>query len=409
MTKLPSQARIEHLCIRNYRALRHAELRDLKPFTVLVGPNGSGKSTVLDALSFVADCFRVGLQQAWIDRGSGHELKTRGQNGPIGISIGYREQPDGELITYLLEIDEEDGKPIVTNERVTARSRRISNPEILLNHTKVQGEDEGKVITKSLKSIGDATAILVGADLLAVNVFGQFQDNPKLVGLRRFIHDWQNFELSIAGLRAEMPRSPQQGLNETGDNLASMIHYLGRHDPERLDRIFRILASRVPQAERALAEEMADGRLALRIKDAAFREPILARFASDGTLKILAYLLLLHQSKPPRFISIEEPENYLHPRLMYPLAEEFRNGSAQSQLLVTTHSPYFLDALQPDEVRVLYRDENGYTQAVRASDITDVREFMADGGVLGDLWMEGRFHIGDPLTNSGMPVRRAGS
>jgi predicted ATPase len=409
MSKPHSQARIEHLSIRNYRALQHVQLHDLKAFTVLVGPNGSGKSTVLDALSFVSECFRVGLPRAWMDRGSGQELKTRGQNDPIGISIGYREQPDGELITYLLEIDEEDGRPVVTNERVTAEHRRAGETETILEHIKVPGEDEGEVIRKNNAPGSNERTILIGADLIAANVLGQLQDNPILVGLRRFIHDWQKVDLSIASLRAEMSRSRQHELSESGDNLANVIHYLGGHDPERLDQVFRVLASRVPQAEKALAEEMADGRLVLRIKDAAFRETILARFASDGTLKMLAFLILLHQAKAPRFISIEEPENYLHPRLMYPLAEEFRNASGQSQLLLTTHSPYFVDALRPDEVRILYRDENGYTQAVRASDIDDVREFMADGALLGDLWMEGRFHVGDPLTNFGLPVRRAGS
>ncbi len=78
---------------------------------------------------------------------------------------------------------------------------------------------------------------------------------------------------------------------------------------------------------------MADGRLRLRIKDAPFDEPILARFASEGTLKLLAYLVLLNDPIPPRFIGIEEPENFLHPRLMYSLAEDFRTASERSRIL----------------------------------------------------------------------------
>jgi predicted ATPase len=209
-------------------------------------------------------------------------------------------------------------------------------------------------------------------------------------------------------MRGQLSGGPQARLNASGDNLASVILYLSRHDPERLDRAFRILAQRVPQVEKALAEEMTDGRLILRIKDSSFHDATFARFASDGTLKILALLLLFDQSKPPTLIGIEEPENYLHPRLMYPLAEDFRAATERSQLLVTTHSPYFLNALRPEEVRVLYRDENGYTQTQRAADIHGVREFMENGGVLGDLWMEGHFNVGDPLSNWGMPRLAAG-
>jgi predicted ATPase len=155
-----------------------------------------------------------------------------------------------------------------------------------------------------------------------------------------------------------------------------------------------------------LAEPMQDGRLLLQIKDAPFDNPVLARFASDGTLKMLAYLMLLNDPNPPSFIGIEEPENFLHPRLLPELAEECRAASEHGQLLVTTHSPFFVNALRPEEVRVLYRDEQGYTQAIRALDIQGVKEFMDAGASLGHLWLEGRFGMGDPLVNQGAPTRK---
>lgn len=78
-----------------------------------------------------------------------------------------------------------------------------------------------------------------------------------------------------------------------------------------------------------------------------------------------------------------------------------------SQLLVTTHSPFFVNQLSPDQVRVLYRDTAGYTQAVRAADIVGVKEFVAEGALLGQLWLEGYLGVGDPLTNSGAPLSAA--
>ena len=150
---------------------------------------------------------------------------------------------------------------------------------------------------------------------------------------------------------------------------------------------------------------MPDGRLLLQIKDAPFSSPVLARFASDGTLKMLAYLLLLNDPAPPPFIGIEEPENYLHPRLLPELAEECRVAAASTQLLVTTHSPFFLNSMRPEEVRVLWRDEQGYTQARRAADLPGGREFVSHGALLGHLWMEGQLGVGDPLVNQGAPTR----
>ena len=154
---------------------------------------------------------------------------------------------------------------------------------------------------------------------------------------------------------------------------------------------------------------MPDGRLLLRIKDAPFSKPVTARFASDGTLKMLAYLVLLHDPVPPPFIGIEEPENFLHPRLLWGLAEECRGAVAETQLLVTTHSPFFLDALQPNEVRVLWRNESGYTMCNALNQNTKVKAFMDAGALLGDLWMEGYFEVGDPLTEDGMLTRRRGT
>jgi hypothetical protein len=71
---------------------------------------------------------------------------------------------------------------------------------------------------------------------------------------------------------------------------------------------------------------------------------------------------------------------------------------------VTTHSPFFIDSLRADELRVLYRDDAGYTQARRVADIPGVPEFVEAGASLGQLWLEGRFGVGDPLVRSGGPA-----
>jgi predicted ATPase len=396
-------ARIEYLKVKNYRALREVEFKDLTRFTVLLGPNGSGKSTVFDVFAFLAECFELGLRRAWDRRGRARELKTRGGEGPISIEIKYRE-PGYPLITYHLAVDEQAGAPVVVEEWLRWKRGSHGQPFRFLDYREGHGravsgeqpDEQDKRIDIPLKS----------ADLLAVNALGQFAEHPRVAALRDFITGWYVSYLSAESARGQPEAGPQEHLTRTGDNLANVIQYLAEQHSKRLEKIFEALRRRVPRIERVLAETMADGRLLLQIKDAPFSHPVLAKFASDGTLKMLAYLVLLYDPAPPAFIGVEEPENFLHPRLLAELAEECRAATDRTQLLVTTHSPFFLNALRPEEVRVLWRDEQGYTRAERVLDRPGVKEFVDHGALLGQLWMEGQLGVGDPLVNQGAPTTK---
>ncbi|MBL8260304.1 MAG: AAA family ATPase [Candidatus Competibacteraceae bacterium] len=398
-------ARIEYLRVENYRALKSIELRDITPITVLLGPNGSGKSTVFDVFNFLSECFQFGLRHAWDRRGRARELKTREQNGPIVFELKYREKPDQPLITFHLAVDEEGGKVFVAEEWLAwRRGKRVGKPFRFLDYKRGQGSAiSGKEPDARDKRIESP---LRSADLIAVNTLGQFAEHPRVAALREFITDWYVSYLSIDDTRGQPEAGPQERLSKSGDNLPNVIQYLKEQHPDSLESIFEVLRRRVPRLEKVLADPMPDGRLLLQIKDAPFDRPVLSRFASDGTLKLLAYLTVLHAPEPPQFVGIEEPENFLHPRLLPQLAEECRAATQHSQLLVTTHSPFFLNAMRPEEVRVLYRDEQGYTQAVRASDIRGVTDFLSAGASLGHLWLEGRFGVGDPLVNHGAPQQQ---
>lgn len=401
----PGPARIEYLRVENYRALRAVELRDITPLTVLLGPNGSGKSTIFDVFNFLSECFRLGLPHAWDRRGRAKELRTRGSEGPVVIEIKYRERPQQPIITYHLAIDEGPKGPVVAEEWLQWRRGAAGKPFRFLNYR----EGRGSAVSGEMPDEQDARVEtpLRSPDLVAVNTLGQFAEHPRVAALREFITDWYVSYLSIDDARSQPEAGPQSRLSKSGDNLPNVIQYLKEQHPEQLQKIFGILQRRVPRLEKVLADEMPDGRLLLQIKDAPFEKPVLSRFASDGTLKLLAYLTVLHDPRPPQFVGVEEPENFLHPRLLPELAEECRGATARSQLLVTTHSPFFLNAVQADEVWALYRDEKGYTQAARTSEIKGVPEFLEHGASMGHLWMEGRLGLSDPLVNAGAPARRS--
>ncbi|WP_293062586.1 AAA family ATPase [Okeania sp. SIO2B3] len=401
--KMPKQSipRIEYLRVQNYRALRDLELKKITPLTVFLGPNGSGKSTIFDVFAFLAECFTDGLRKAWEKRGRFRELRTRDTEGNIVFELKYRETKKSPLITYHLAIAERIKGPYVAEEWLQWRRAERGKPFKFLDFKEGEGE-----VTTGEKPDKDDNRIkekLESAEFLAVSTLGQFAKHPRVSALRKFITGWHLSYLTADNTRSIPEAGAQERLSPTGDNLPNVIQYLKEQHPERLEKILDILSCRVPRLEKVAASIMQDGRLLLQIKDAPFATPILAKFASDGTLKMLAYLTVLHDPDPAQLIGIEEPENHLHPRLLPELAEECRAASANTQLMVTTHSPFFVDGLKPQELWVLYRDKNGYTQAKRTDEMPGIKEFVEEGASLGDLWMEDFFEVGNPLKNQGAP------
>lgn len=377
--QLTKRPRIERLHVERYRALRNLDLSGLTPLTAFLGPNGSGKSTILDVFGFLAECFSVGLRHAWDRRGRFRELRTRGSEGPIVIELGYKERQDLPLLTYHLEIDESAGGPFVAQEWLESadQSSRLLDFQ----------SGAGFVIDAE---VGEARERLSSPEAIAVNTLGQLYRYRRIAALRDFIADWYLSALSVDG-RMAVETGPQERLSANGDNLPNVIQYLREKHPEQLEQILAALVRCVPRLERIATELTPDGRLSLLIKDAPFTDPIPARFASEGTMKLLSYLTLLYDPDPPRLIGIEEPESHLHPRLLQDLAEECRQASARTQLLISTHSPFFVNGLRAEEVWALVRDRNGHTLARRVAEIRGVPEFLDEGALLGDLWVEGHF------------------
>ena len=157
------------------------------------------------------------------------------------------------------------------------------------------------------------------------------------------------------------------------------------------------MRERVPGVSSVVPKPTEDGRLLLQFQDGAFVDPFVDRYVSDGTIKMFAYLVLLHDPDPHPLLCVEEPENQLYPGLLLELAEEFRDYAirGRGQVMVSTHSPDFLNALDVDEVFWLVK-KNGYTQVHRARDDAQIVTYMNDGDKMGYLWKQGFFEGVDP-------------
>ncbi|MGL6196051.1 MAG: AAA family ATPase, partial [Thermoguttaceae bacterium] len=127
----------------------------------------------------------------------------------------------------------------------------------------------------------------------------------------------------------------------------------------------------------------------LCFQNEGFSEPFYASQISDGTLRMFAYMLLFADPSPAPFICFEEPENGLYHKLLRSFIDEIRDyldNGCGSQFFITTHQPYLVDALSPQEVWVLEKGADGFATIRRASDDPIVRCMVEGGQPLGTLW-----------------------
>jgi len=219
---------------------------------------------------------------------------------------------------------------------------------------------------------------------------GTLKQHPRITAFRQFIEGWYLSYFTPDAARALPMAGPQKHLNIHGDNLGNVVQFMEREHPDRFQKILKRIASKIPGIDKIDTEKTSDGRLLLRFNDRGFHTPFYAQQMSDGTLKIFAYLLLLEDPSPPPFICIEEPENGLYHKLLETLAQEFREHATgkkgSSQVFITTHQPYFVNALEPEEVWVLDKGNDGFSTIRRASDVPLIKEMVAQELPLGGLW-----------------------
>ncbi|MGA2033540.1 MAG: AAA family ATPase [Thermoguttaceae bacterium] len=394
--------KIESIRLKNFKAFRDVELRELPNFCVVVGANGSGKTTLFDVFGFLHDCLTGNVRQALDSRGRFQEVVSRdSKEKTILIELQYRMDIVGvdRLVTYLLEIGENKKAPVVKREILRYKRGRHGKPYHFLDFQ----EGRGYAITneedfnKPDEALTRENQTLDAADILAIKGLGQFERFKAANAFRRLIESWHVSDFHIEAARGRKEAAGEsEHLSETGDNLRRAAHFLYREHRSVFDKILSIMVRRVPGLGNIEPRLMDDGSLILRFRDTAFKTPFLDRYVSDGTIKMFAYLVLLHDPKPHPLLCVEEPENQLYPRLMVELAEEFRDYAKRGgQVFVSTLSPDFLNACELEEVLWLVKKE-GYSKVVRAKDDPQISAYMAEGDKMGFLWKQGFFEGADP-------------
>ena len=424
-------AKIEGFRVKNFRSLKDVTLGKLSsiqnaapltPLTAVIGKNGAGKSTLFDVFGFLADCLKYGVEEACDNNGRGgfQRLQSQGSNEPIEFEIYYKQDGKARPITYELSISADKfGRPFVKKERL--RQRRKGQKQgwpfsfLHLNDGKGivwKGESEGiqipdteeDIFVQLLKTLketpekesGETDYIeLDNKRKLGIATLGSLTKHPRISKFRQFIEGWYLSYFTPDAARSLPLAGPQQHLNIHGDNLGNVVQFMEREHEARFKNILENIAKKIPGIETIETDKTEDGRLLLKFNDKGFSDPFYSQQMSDGTLKVFAYLLLLEDPTPPPFLCIEEPENGLYHKLLETLTEEFREHATGrkggSQVFITTHQPYLVDALEPDEVWLLEKGEDGFSTVRRISDNPIVNSLAEEGLPLGSLWYSDYF------------------
>ena len=292
-----------------------------------------------------------------------------------------------------------DGRPVVVHEVLRYRGGQGSGrPWNFVDFSR----GRGKAITNE-SVYGEAGAVeereefeLDDPGVLAIKGLGQFRGFRVVSEFRSLIENWYISNFHIADARPSAEAGYAEHLSTRGDNVAQVAQYLYENHPKQFEGVLEAMRARVPGVKAVEAKPTEDGRLVLRFQDGSFQDPFIARYVSDGTIKMFAYLVLLHDPNPYSLLAVEEPENQLYPSLLGELIEEFRDYARRGgQAFVSTHSPDFLSGAELKEIYWLEK-VNGFSVVRRGSDSRLLRDLVEEGDLPGALWKQRLFEGADP-------------
>lgn len=385
--------RIESITIENFKVFKKTTIKDLPKMAVFLGPNGSGKSTFFDVFGFLSDCLQNNVNIAINRRGGFHELISRDTelSEKIKFEIKFRnplvDEDRPPLVTYSIEIGFSQGKSYISKEVLKYRRGQYGRPWHFLDFSNGEGyaiSNEDEYDSKESQEKREFQKV-ASPDIMAIKGLGQFEKYKVISAFRNLLERWyvSNFKIDYGRNLSETGLS--EHLSITGHNLAQVTKYMYDYHRPIFDSILEKLPRRIPGINKVEAKETEDGMILLRFQDKSFKNPFLSKFVSDGTIKMFAYLILLHDPNPHPLLCIEEPENFLHPDLLLELCEEIREYSERGgQVLVSSHSPDFVNGVKVNELYFLVK-EDGFTDIKSASDDPLVVE-LAEENQLGWLW-----------------------
>lgn len=389
--------KIEALRVKNFKAFKDIKLTNLPAISVFIGANGTGKTTLFDVFGFLRDALQDNVRVALQKRGGFKEVITRGEAGSIEIEVKFREHDEDKhspLVTYSLVIELDNNQPVVKREILKYRRGERGKSWHFLDFKKGSGmaiTNESSYEDQESKEEREEQTV-DSADILALKGLGQFQRFKAANSFRKLIESWHVSDFHIGDARPSQETGYAEHLSTRGENMALVAQFMYENHRPIFAEILEKMAQRVPGVSNVEATDTEDGRILLRFQDGSFKDPFIARYVSDGTIKMFAYLLLLHDPNPHPLLCVEEPENQLYPSLFCGLVEEFRDYADKGgQVMISTHSPDVLNYIKLNEIFCLTKKQ-GITVIERASENPLLVNLIKEGDLPGALWKQGLFN-----------------
>lgn len=367
--------------VQNFKALRDITL-ELTPIHALIGPNDSGKTSILNALAALSRSADLPLQQAFAGLWEGRELVWHG-NALGTVRLSAESFADGFPFKYSLECRFPNaGRNVVVENENASFEQEIDFSRRGQGDTRVRGvcisnENAPEVLKHACRTVHEALSGVhyhrwIGRHLAlpaAPDSERRFRLNPDGFGLALFLDDILGFD--------------RDQFNQLERKFCSIF-------PEVSSiKLMPQMAFRSPyeSIEQVSKLNSADGK-GLYFQLQGSKQLVPAAQASDGALLILGYLAILFSPNPPRLLLIEEPENGIHPKRLKMVVEILREivlEQPRTQVVLTTHSPYAVDLLKPEEVTLCTKGKDGAVSLTRMAESQDVRDQLSVF-TLGEIW-----------------------
>ena len=380
--------------IENFKSIEKAEV-ELGKFNVLIGPNNSGKSNFLEAILLMKKLTNYDTGRIFTERDSFEKYLWRDK---ITANFSFHMAQNSKIPIYQIALSHgEYYWPFVKTEHIESKKDNL-----------ILHRSEKRIMVRLIS--GDPTSSYGAPVSTSTSVLNTMKSSPTI--LRKAassepIRFPQNFidvadEFNTYQLYKFNPKKfhePSQiktdvqipEIAEDGFGLPSLLMHYVTNDRDLFDEIEETLTNNeqfsfIKRINPTHTEKVLS-RLTFKDKSGKVFE---SGQISDGVLLVLAFITICKSKTPPALIAIEEPENGIHPsnlKLVIDFIRDMVKTNENTQVIITTHSPYLLDCVEPEEVLIFHRDGDGPTQIEQMSKIPHINE-MLKGYMLGELWAE---------------------
>ena len=376
------KAFLQKIHIKNFLSLRDVTL-PFKPLTVLVGPNASGKSNTFLALHLLKRIIvseSLPLDNLLMDSLWTSEAKT---------------------ISFHLQTKVKEYRTLYHLELKANPNFSFLDEQLLVNDVNVISIQSGQGIVQDEQGKNETT---YNSNKLALGSAGNYGNKPITRALTEFIKEWEFFDFSPDFIRGNLSSfSPAEKetrefpkLDTYGIDLPKILWNWHKNSPQSFQNISDAIATST-NSEIDYCKIDGENQFCLLEGD---KNLVPLHGASDGTLRLIAYNILLNEPELPPLIAIEEPERNLHPGALSDIANILEQIAQYSQVIITTHSSELLGAFNPENLGnslgvLLLRNRPGFgTEVLNLEDYKGKRKAL-------DGWIAD-FGIGSAVFDSGL-------